>query len=201
MKEYKENPVIDSVAENIRHKKRKRIMEEIEDKEIDYTIQQYQDQRTYGKFFVSENLLKKVVELNHSSMLLLFYILEKMEYGKSEVYLTSAPFCKETGLSRASFYASVELLIKKGWIFKMEELKVYSINLHRFSKGPVEKVLEMDEMNKKREMLLNHKKPKLRTREDNIRDEQNPQTDGSDKKPTDGSISEHGNKEGDISRE
>ena len=166
---YEDNPSIDRIRSTLRAVGKQKIREPNKT----YTLTRYKDNRTYCKFYFNTDTMAELRRLTQVSFILLFYMLEQTRYGSSAVFVTSNPFCKLTGFTRTSFYRSITQLIDEKWIFPLTEAKTYAINLFRVSKGPVDEVLRAIEREDKLKLLENYSGPRLRTRDDNIKEDDN----------------------------
>jgi hypothetical protein len=171
------NPSIPYLKSIVRPVGKLKVREFVDGEYRDRFVRKYKDNRTYAKFYLTDVLLTKILKLNESSIILLFYILTKLDYSKHKIYLTSPLYCSHTGLNRSSFYRAIKQLVDEGWIYLTTESKVYSIKLLRISKGPVDDVLRRVELEQKREYLKDHKEPPYKTREDNIKAEEQKEDD------------------------
>lgn len=170
---YKENPSIEHVRPYLKVIGKQRIREYYNGRYITYTINKYKDTRTYAKFYFTNDTMENIAKLTQVSLILIFHILNEMKYGSSEIYLTSGPFCAMSGFTRTSFYRGMQQLLDERWLFALETPKMYAINLFRMSKGSTDDVIRGNERAEKIRLLKDHNGPKLRTREDNIRKDDN----------------------------
>lgn len=147
-KEYKSNPSIehlDDFLKKIGGGKEKVVIYEKEGR-VKYTVSNRRDKRKYAKFILYNGWLETITELDKSSIIVLFYILDNLKVGNSRIKLNSEEVCEVTKISRPTFYKAIYQLLDKEWLFRSTLKKYYFINMRRVSRGPAELVYQNHEI-------------------------------------------------------
>lgn len=149
---HTDNPSLDDLEEFLRKvgRGKEKIVVNEKNGRVKYSVSIKRDKRKYAKFIVYDGWLSLINQLDKSSIILLFYILNIIKVGDHRIKIMSEEFCELTGFARPTFYSAITQLVKEKWLYKSTLPKIYFINIRRFHRGPVELIYQNREIDKMR---------------------------------------------------
>jgi hypothetical protein len=98
--------------------------------------------RGFVKVFVAflRDILE-IEEMGSGAWRLLLYAIEKMDYNSLEVYLDPRLVSKELGISRATYYNWLKVLLKHGILQQLDK-RLFRLKPYSAVKGSMDKVID-----------------------------------------------------------
>jgi hypothetical protein len=102
------------------------------------------DFRPFVKLFINNSTARAINKLKQSSMSLLYHIMYQIPLNGNKIRLNSRAACEATGLAMSTYDKAKKQLIKDEWIFRVkdDDPTLFTINLERFAKGSVERIIK-----------------------------------------------------------